>query len=46
MAANVSATVARPKARRAVNISYNTQPKAHTSLRLSTPSPRACSGLM
>ena len=33
-------------ATRPVNISYSTQPKAQMSVRLSTASPRACSGLM
>ena len=46
MAASVSAVVAAPNAARPVNISYNTQPKAQTSLRLSRLWPRACSGLM
>ena len=46
MAASVSASVSRPNALRAVNISYTTQPNAHTSLRESRRSPRACSGLI
>ena len=35
-----------PKSARPVSISYTTQPKAHTSLRLSTALPLACSGDM
>ena len=34
------------KTRLPVTISYSTQPNAHTSVRLSTGLPRACSGLM
>ena len=46
MAANVSVTVSRAKAARPESISYSTQPNAQISVRLSTDSPRACSGLM
>jgi hypothetical protein len=46
MAASASDAVEPGKARRAVSISYKTHPKAHTSVRRSTGSPRACSGLM
>ena len=44
--AMVSETVSPRNADRAVNISYNTQPNAQMSVRLSTALPRACSGLM
>ena len=46
MAAKVSVSVPRPNTARPVSISYSTHPKAHTSDRLSTFAPRACSGLM
>ena len=42
----VTATSSPANARRAVSISYRTQPNAQTSLRLSTTRPLACSGLM
>ena len=45
-AANVSETSSPMKARFPVNISYNTAPKAQTSVLLSTFLPFACSGLM
>ena len=45
-AARPSVTVRPAKGWRPVNISYSTQPNAHTSARRSTISPRACSGLM
>ena len=45
-AAIVSETVSPRKGGRPVNISYNTQPNAQMSVRLSTAFPRACSGLM
>jgi hypothetical protein len=45
-AANVSDTSSPSKARLPVSVSYRTQPKAHTSLRLSASLPLACSGLM
>jgi hypothetical protein len=44
--ASVSDTSSPSNARLPVNISYKTTPKAHTSLRLSTGWPFACSGLM
>ena len=46
IAAIVSEAVSPGNAGRAVNISYNTQPNAQMSVRLSTALPRACSGLM
>ena len=42
----VSDTVAPFAARRPVSISYSTQPNDQMSVRLSSGSPRACSGLM
>ena len=45
-AAIVSETVAPGAARCPLNISYSTAPNAQMSVRLSTGSPRACSGLM
>ena len=45
-AAIVPVTVPPFAARRPVNISYNTQPNAQMSVRLSSAWPRACSGLM
>jgi len=44
--ARTSETLRPSKGRRPVSISYSTQPKAQTSVRLSTSSPRTCSGLM
>ena len=41
-----SEIVSPAKATRPVTISYSTHPKAQMSVRRSTPSPRACSGLM
>ena len=46
IAAIVSEMVPRANGDRPTHISYNTHPNAHTSVRLSTISPRACSGLM
>src|SRR4030095_8974386 len=46
IAAIVSEIVSPENARLPANISYSTQPKAQTSVRLSTAWPRACSGLM
>ena len=42
----VSDTVVPLAAGRPVSISYNTQPNDQMSVRLSSGSPRACSGLM
>ena len=44
--ARVSEIAFPPNARRAVSISSSTAPNAHKSVRSSTISPRACSGLM
>ena len=46
IAAIVSEIVSPRNAGRPVSISYNTQPNAQMSVRLSTGFPRACSGLM
>ena len=46
MLAIVSEAVSPRNGGRAVNISYNTQPNAQMSVRLSTAFPRACSGLI
>ena len=46
IAAIVSETVSRWNALWPVSVSYNTQPNAQMSARLSTGLPRVCSGLM